>query len=100
MPTFFETAQFRNDFDRLTREQRRAFFKVLSDRFVPDLIAIEAGERTAFRPSLRVKAYRGSSNVREMTWAADGRALWSYGSEQRPGLRHVIWHRVGTHDIF
>jgi hypothetical protein len=35
-----------------------------------------------------------------MTWASNGRATWQYGPEQRPGERHVIWRRIGTHDIF
>ncbi|WP_281288337.1 hypothetical protein [Haloactinospora alba] len=35
-----------------------------------------------------------------MTWAPDGRATWQYGDEQRPGIVHVIWRRVGTHAIF
>lgn len=35
-----------------------------------------------------------------MTWGSDGRALFRYGDAKRPGERHVIWHRVGTHDIF
>jgi hypothetical protein len=35
-----------------------------------------------------------------MTWAPNGRATWQYGPEQRPGERHVIWRRIGTHDIF
>ena len=35
-----------------------------------------------------------------MTWAADGRATFRYGEPRRPGEPHVIWRRVGTHDIF
>ena len=35
-----------------------------------------------------------------MTWAPDGRATWQYGEEKIPGIKHVIWRRIGTHDIF
>lgn len=36
----------------------------------------------------------------EMTWAPDGRATWQYGDEVRPGVTHILWRRVGGHDIF
>lgn len=36
----------------------------------------------------------------EMTWAPDGRATFEYGEEQTEGEPHVIWRRVGTHDVF
>jgi hypothetical protein len=35
-----------------------------------------------------------------MTWAADGRATFEYGQEMRRGDPHIIWRRIGTHDIF
>jgi hypothetical protein len=35
----------------------------------------------------------------KMTWAGDGRAIFTYGPEVRPGERHVIWLAVGTHSI-
>jgi hypothetical protein len=34
-----------------------------------------------------------------MTYAPDGRATWHYGSEVEPGIPHVVWRRVGTHDV-
>ena len=54
-----------------------------------------------FHPSLRVKSYKSAPGWNEMTWAPDGRALWTYGKPipGRPGP-HIIWLRVGTHDIF
>ncbi|MFD6425369.1 hypothetical protein [Streptomyces sp. NPDC060198] len=36
----------------------------------------------------------------EMRWAPDGRATWQYGDEVRAGEPHVIWRRVGGHEIF
>jgi hypothetical protein len=38
--------------------------------------------------------------VWEISWAADGRATFNYGDEVIPGERHIIWRRIGTHDIF
>ncbi len=35
-----------------------------------------------------------------MSWANDGRALFTYGSSPHQGDTHIIWLRVGTHDIF
>jgi hypothetical protein len=52
-----------------------------------------------FRPELRVKKMSGH-DVWEMTWAPDGRATFSYGKTVLDGHQHVVWHRVGTHEIF
>jgi hypothetical protein len=35
-----------------------------------------------------------------MTWAPDGRATWQYDDEVRAGEPHVLWRRIGTHDMF
>lgn len=53
-----------------------------------------------FRRGLRVKAVQGAAGIFEMTWAPNGRATFQYGAQRRPGERHVIWRRIGTHDIF
>jgi hypothetical protein len=47
-----------------------------------------------------VKRVEGTRDVWEMTWAPNGRATWHYGPEQKPGEPHVIWRRIGTHEIF
>ncbi len=52
------------------------------------------------RPSLRVKRVVTHPGVWEMTWAPDGRATFEYGPETVAGEPHVIWRRIGTHDIF
>ncbi|HEV2755352.1 MAG TPA: hypothetical protein VG318_06200 [Actinomycetota bacterium] len=43
---------------------------------------------------------QGARNVYEMTWAPNGRATFEYGDERIEGEPHVVWRRVGTHDIF
>ena len=35
----------------------------------------------------------------EMTWEANGRAIFTYGAEVRAGEPHVIWLAVGTHAV-
>lgn len=94
MPTYEWTARFRDDLHKLTSDQH-ARFRAAVAAFVADLRA-----QGAFRPGLRVKGVRGASGVYEMTWAPDGRATFSYGDERRPGEAHIIWRRVGGHDIF
>ncbi|QEV30041.1 hypothetical protein CP976_42260 [Streptomyces coeruleorubidus] len=37
--------------------------------------------------------------VFELTWDGNGRATWSYGPEMVPREQHLIWRRIGTHDI-
>ena len=94
MPTFAWTARFGADFRRLTSAEQVAFLAAVV-QFVSDLRA--GGE---FRAGLRVKGVQGARGVIEMTWAANGRATFQYGPELTPGHAHVIWRRVGTHDVF
>jgi hypothetical protein len=35
----------------------------------------------------------------EMSWDGDGRGVFTYGTEVKPGETHVIWLRVGTHSV-
>lgn len=93
MPTHREEDRFLDDFDHLTREQRTAFLIAL-DKFIEDV------RRGSFRKGLRVKRVQGHPGVWEMTWAGDGRATFTYGASLRPGDSHIIWLRIGTHDIF
>jgi len=93
MPTFAWLVRFRADFDALSADQQASFLAAVG-QFVVDL---KAG---AFRSSLRVKGVKGAAGIFEMTWAADGRATFEYGSEINGGETHIIWRRVGTHDVF
>jgi len=94
VPTYELLPRFVRDLARLTPGQRAALRASVA-RFVADLEA-----QRGFRPGLRVKAIRGSRGVYEMTWAPDGRATFQYGEPVRPGEVHVVWRRVGTHDVF
>lgn len=93
MPTYEALPRFTTDLDRLTPEQRRRFRRTVA-AFVEGL---RAGGR--FRAGLRVKGVRRAYGVFELTWDGNGRATWSYGEEVVRGKRHIIWHRIGGHDI-
>lgn len=92
--TFERQTRFDRDLARLTPEQQRRFRAGVAG-FVADLAHGEG-----FRPGLRVKRVQGTERVWEMTFAPNGRATWEYGTEVQSGEPHVIWRRVGTHDIF
>ncbi len=94
MPTFQTTPRFERDWKQLTADLRARFRRVIVDQFVPDLT------RGSFRAGLRVKGVHAAPGVFEMTWAPDGRATFSYGRSRREGESHVIWRRIGTHDVF
>lgn len=93
MPTYDIDPRFGREFNRLPPEKRRLFRTALQ-RFVEDL------RRGRFRKGLRVKRVQGTEALWEMTWAPDGRALFMYGQEVHPGEQHVIWLRIGGHEIF
>lgn len=93
MPTFETTARFEKDWADLDPADRTRFRKAVR-HFIADL------ERGAFRPGLRVKRVQGTAGVFEMTFARDGRATWQYGDEVEQGQPHIMWRRIGTHDVF
>jgi hypothetical protein len=92
VPTYEATELFWREYRRLNAEQRAAFKRAV-EHFVADL------EEGQFRAGLRVKGIVGMPGCFEMTWAGDGRAIFAYGKEVRPGEKHVIWLAVGTHSI-
>lgn len=81
------------DWASLNPEQRAAFLTALQ-------LFVLGVARQDFDPRLRVKRVQGSAGVWEMSWAADGRATFAYGTEVIAGEPHVIWRRIGTHDVF
>jgi hypothetical protein len=93
LPTYERLPRFDKDVERLTPEERDRFVDAVA-KFVEDL------RRDRFRAGLRVKRIQGAPGIFEMTWAPDGRATFEYGDESTPGERHVVWRRVGGHEIF
>jgi hypothetical protein len=92
MPTYERRPQFDRDYAALSREQRRAF-RAAVEKFVADV------ERGTFRAGLRVKGIKSAPGIVEMTWAPNGRATFEYGTPIREGVTHIVWRRVGTHDV-
>jgi len=92
---YSRTDQFLKDWADLDPADKARFKTVVRERFVPDL---ESGH--GFRPGLRVKRVESTSSVWEMTFAPDGRATWQYADDSRTDDPHVVWRRVGTHDVF
>lgn len=95
MPTYDVTDRFKKDLADLDPADVTRFRRAIG-QFVEDI----SGEARRPRPGLRVKGVQGAPGVFELTWAPDGRATFEYGEELLPGEPHVIWRRVGTHDIF
>lgn len=79
---------------KLPIAQRRAFLAV-RDNFVAGL----RSDPPEFPPHLRVKRVQGTAGVWEITWAADGRAMFRYGAEILRGEPHIVWLRIGTHAV-
>ena len=75
----------------------REAFKRAGDDLVE---ALASGGPAAIPGKLRVKGVQGHPGAYEMTFASDGRATFSYGDRVKPGKVHILWRRVGTHDIF
>ena len=93
MATYDTTDSFERDWKQLSDEQK-AQFREAARKFNQDL---DSGG--PFRKGLRVKGVRGFDGVYEMTWADDGRATFQYGHGSQ-GRSHIIWRRVGTHEVF
>jgi hypothetical protein len=53
-----------------------------------------------FSPRLRVKKMVNAGEIWEMTWGDDARATFEWGGPVRPGEQHVVWRRIGSHDVF
>jgi hypothetical protein len=62
--------------------------------FVADL------DRGEFSPRLRVKRVVSHPGVWELSWGPDDRATFHFGTEVQSGDPHIVWRRIGTHDIF
>jgi hypothetical protein len=93
VPTYELLASFLRDLERLSAEERHQFERAI-EQFVADL------ETGRFRKGLRIKGVKGTRGIFELTWADDGRATFQYGPERREGDVHVIWRRIGGHEIF
>ncbi|MFE5886180.1 hypothetical protein [Streptomyces hydrogenans] len=94
MPTYEALPRFTTDLDHLTPTQRRRFHQAAT-AFVDDLRT----DRGRFRAGLRVTGVRSAPSTFELTWAPNGRVTWSYSRARIAGEQHVIWRRIGSHEI-
>lgn len=94
MPTYEVDQDFPRDWRHLTAAQRQRF-KTAVRRFVDDLKA-----KRPPRASFGIEHFEGREGVFEFHWAPDGRALFAYGASPHPGDVHIVWLRIGTHDIY
>ena len=96
-PTYDIETAFSRDWKGLSAAQKQDFH--VAYRQLKADIAAANSRPIQFHPSLRIKGVQGRSGVFEMTWAPDGRATFEFGPEQRSGKVHIVWRRIGTHDI-
>jgi len=95
MPTHDEFEQFLREYRALSKHKRAP-----SRKAVRDMLADMKAQRS-FRGGLRVSVLGGHPEIYEMTWdMPDGRATFMYGAEQKPGEPHIVWRRIGGHEIF
>lgn len=93
MPTHEEFAQFLREFAGLTPAQQDLF--IIAVKHMVE--GLRKGQ--GFRSGLRVKAVKKRRGDFEITWAPDGRATFHYGPEKTSGDPHIVWRRIGNHDI-
>ena len=93
-PTYEARRRFLREYGKLAKDQRDAF------RVARRKLAEALREQQAqFPGELRVKRVQGTRDVWELTFARDGRATFAYGPELREGEAHIVWRRIGTHDV-
>jgi len=96
VPTYEAPPNFLSQHSKLTPADKKRF-RAAVDKFVADL---KKGQGLAgVRAGLRVKALQGAPGLHEMTWAPDGRAVFTVGKSVKEGEPHIQWLAVGTHAV-
>lgn len=96
MPKYDVEASFWRDWARLSPAEQDQFLETIR-KLVHDL---KQGKGIrGVRKGLRVKGVQRRKEVWEMTWADDGRATFQLGASAEAGDVHVIWRRIGGHEI-
>jgi hypothetical protein len=72
----------------------RAYLRA-KDRFVAALKANRSPE-----PGLGIRQMAGHPSIYEFHFTDAGRATFEYGSASRGADAHVIWRRIGGHEIY
>jgi hypothetical protein len=93
MPTFERLPRYKREYQHLSPDKQEAF-KVAVLQWADDL------KNHRVQPNdPRVEGIKGARGIFEFRWATDGRATFEWGQEQIPGEAHVVWRRVGTHEV-
>lgn len=79
---------------KLSRDQRQRFRAARLK-----LVTALRHHPPEFPPELRIKRVQGVGDVWELTFSGDGRATFAYGPAELEGETHVVWRRIGTHDV-
>lgn len=95
MPTNEPLQRFFRDYGDLTPAQQQAF------RDAVELFK-EGLETGQFHPSLRIHRIDSAPGVYSLSWSTDndGRATFQYGQPKLPEQAHIVWRRIGTHEIY
>lgn len=94
MPTYAWQARFMREYRALARQDKVAFRRA-KDRFVAVLRMDRPPEA-----GLGIAEMAGHPGVYEFRYSASGRARFSYGTTARGSDAHVIWRRIGGHEIY
>lgn len=104
MPTYGRYRRFVNEYLRLAPWQRKLFLGARTE-FKDALLRWEAQGCRQFPPpfpdALQVQDVNGHPGIWGLTWEKkDGRCTWEFGDQVKPGMAHVVWRRIGGHEIF
>lgn len=94
MPTFDRLALFKREYGRLTPEQRERF-KIA----VAKLVAALKQTPPVLPGDPLVHPLAGHHGVYELRFAPNGRATFTFGPSVRAGQPHIIWRRIGGHEV-
>jgi hypothetical protein len=94
VPTYSFEPRFGREFARLDATAARAFLRA-KNRFVA---ALKAGR--PFEAGLGIAEMTGHPGIFEFHFSDGGRATFHYGNDGRGPAAHVIWRRIGGHEIY
>jgi hypothetical protein len=94
VPTFDRLALFKREYRKLTPEQQ-ARFRVA----VAKLVAALSRTPPGLPGEPLVNPLAGHHGVYELRFAPDGRATFTFGEPVKAGQPHIIWRRIGGHDV-
>jgi hypothetical protein len=94
VPTFDRLALFKREYRKLTPEQKKRFGAA-----VTKLVAALQQTPPRLPGEPLVNPLSGHRGVYELRFAADGRATFTFGAPVRGTQPHIIWRRIGGHEV-